>query len=132
MDLFFCHLATFFINLGKNWLILKPCLTAALEVNLNADFDNRTLQSLSILATTSQSYFLEHKVISKVEWINKKKSADFRFHGSKSGLVYMLKVVHSLAFDTMLFHKSSFIFPMEQLSLCKIETLVKQKIFRTH
>ena len=57
MDLFFCHLATFFINLGKNWLILKPCLTAALEVNLNADFDNRTLQSLSILATTSQSYF---------------------------------------------------------------------------
>ena len=57
MDLFFCHLATFFINLGKNWLILKPCLTVALEVNLNADFDNRTLQSLSILATTSQSYF---------------------------------------------------------------------------
>ena len=56
MDLFFCHLATFFINLGENWLILKPCLTAALEVNLNADFDNRTLQSLSILATTSQSY----------------------------------------------------------------------------
>ena len=56
MDLFFCHLATFFINLGENWLVLKPCLTAALEVNLNADFDNRTLQSLSILATISQSY----------------------------------------------------------------------------
>ena len=56
MDLFFCHLATFFTNLGKNWVILKPCLTAALEVNLNADFDNRTLQSLSILATISQSY----------------------------------------------------------------------------
>ena len=60
MDLFFCHLATFFINLGKNWPILKLCLTVALEVNLNADFDNRTLQSLSILATTSQSYFLEN------------------------------------------------------------------------
>ena len=44
MDLFFCHSATFFINLGKNWLILKPCLTAALEVNLYADFYNRTLQ----------------------------------------------------------------------------------------
>ena len=61
MDLFFCHLATFFINLGENWLILKPCLTAALEVNLNADFDNRTLQSLSISSTASQSYFFEHK-----------------------------------------------------------------------
>ena len=44
MDLFFCHLANFLINLGENWLILKPCMTAALEVNLNADFDNRTLQ----------------------------------------------------------------------------------------
>ena len=86
MDLFFCHLATFFINLGKNWLILKPCLTAALEVNLNADFDNRTLQSLSILATTSQSYFLEHKVISKVEWINKKNQLTLDLMGQNLAL----------------------------------------------
>ena len=41
-----------------------------------------------------------------------KKSADFRFRGSKSGPVFILvKVVHSLIFDTM-FNKSSFIFPM--------------------
>ena len=113
MDLFFCHLATFFTNLGKNWVILKPCLTAALEVNLNADFDNRTLQSLSILATTSQSYFFGTQSDFQSGVDKQKKSADFRFHGSKSGLVYMLKVVHSLAFDTMLFHKSSFIFPMK-------------------
>ena len=101
MDLFFCHLATFFINLGKNWLILKPCLTAALEVNLNADFDNRTLQSLSILATTSQSYFFGTQSDFQSGVDKQKKSADFRFHGSKSGLVYMLKVVHSLAFDVV-------------------------------
>ena len=44
--------------------------------------------------------------------VNKKKSADFRFHGSKSDPVFILKVVNSLAFDTMLFNKSSFIFPM--------------------
>ena len=30
-----------------------------------------------------------------------KKSADFRFHGSKSGLVYILKVVHSPSFNIM-------------------------------
>ena len=41
-----------------------------------------------------------------------KKSADFRFHGSKFGPVFILKVVHSLAFDIMYFNKSSFIFPM--------------------
>ena len=96
MDLFFCHLATFFTNLGENWVILKPCLTAALEVNLNADFDNRTLQSLSILATTSQSYFFGTQSDFQSGVDKQKKSADFIFHGSKSGLVYMLKVVHSL------------------------------------
>ena len=112
MDLFFCHLATFFINLGKNWLILKPCLTAALEVNLNADFDNRTLQSLSILATTSQSYFFGTQSDFQSGVDKQKKSADFRFHGSKYGPVLMLNVVYSLAFDSMLFYKSSFIFSM--------------------
>ena len=44
MDLIFCHLATFFTNLEENWVILKPCLTVTLEVNLYADFHNRTLQ----------------------------------------------------------------------------------------
>ena len=111
MDLFFCHLATFFINLGKNWLISKPCLTADLEVNLNADFDNRTLQSLSFLATTSQSYFFGTQSDFQSGVDKQKKSADFRFHWSKSGPVYMLKVVHSLAFDTILLNKSSFILP---------------------
>ena len=96
MDLFFCHLATFFINLGENWLVLKPCLTAALEVNLNADFDNRTLQSLSILATTSQSYFFGTQSDFQSGVDKQKKSADFRFHGSKYGPVFILKVVHTL------------------------------------
>ena len=112
MDLYFCHLATFFINLGENWLILKPCLTAALEVNLNADFDNRTLQSLSILATTSQSYFFGTQSDFQSRVDKQKKSADFRFHGSKYGHVFMLKVVNSQAFKTILFNKSSFNFPM--------------------
>ena len=41
-----------------------------------------------------------------------KKSADSRFHGSKSGPVFMLKVVHFLALDTIFLSKSSFIFDM--------------------
>ena len=69
-------------------------------------------KSESHIASHNDKSFVYFKVISKVEWMNKKKSSDFTFHWSKSGPVYMLKVVHSLAFDTMLFHKSSFIFPM--------------------
>ena len=57
-------------------------------------------------------FVVRSKVICEVEWINKK-TADFRFHGSKSGPVFILKEVHSLAFDTMLLNKSSFIFPMK-------------------
>ena len=126
MDLFFCHLATFFINLGENWLILKPCLTSALEVNLNADFDNRTLQSLSILATTSQSYFFGTQSDFQSGVDKQKKSADFRFHGSKSGLVYMLKVVHSLAFDTTYVVSQKFLHFSYEITLSdKIEILVK-------
>ena len=125
MDLFFCHLATFFTNLGKNWVILKPCLTAALEVNLNADFENRTLQSLSILATTSQSYSFGTQSDFQSGVDKQKKSADYRFHGSKSGLVYMLKVVHFLAFDTMFFSQKFFHFSNEITLSDKIEILVK-------
>ena len=57
-------------------------------------------KSESHIASHNDKSFVYFKVISKVEWINKKKSADFRFHWSKSGPLYMLKVVHSLAFDT--------------------------------
>ena len=56
--------------------------------------------------------FADNKVILQSGMDKQKKSADFRFHGSKFGPVFILKVVHSLAFDTMYFNKSSFIFPM--------------------
>ena len=97
MDLFFCHLATFFINLGENWLILKPCLTAALEVNLNADFDNRTLQSLSILATTSQSYFFGTQRDFQSGVDKQKNQLTLDFMGQNLDLcVFILKVVQCI------------------------------------
>ena len=68
-------------------------------------------KSESHIASHNDKSFVYFKVISKVEWINKK-SADFRFHGSKYGPVFMLIVIHSLAFDTMLFNKSSLVFPL--------------------
>ena len=77
---------------------------------LSSDLTAKHLLSLEELNWDNKStcWF---KVISKVEWIHKK-SADFVLHGSKYGHVFMLKVVHSLAFDTMFFYKSSFIFTM--------------------
>ena len=78
---------------------------------LSSEFRAKHLLSLEEL-----NWDLSQHVDSK--WFPKwseytKKSADFRFHGSKSGPVFILvKVVHSLIFDTILFNKSSFIFPM--------------------
>ena len=50
---------------------------------------------------TSQSYFFGTQSDFQSGVDKQNKSANFRFHGSKSGLVYMLKVVHSLAFDVV-------------------------------
>ena len=59
------------------------------------------------------------KVISKVEWI-KKKSADFRFDGPKSGLVLSWKwYLIYLAFETKVIDKSSLIFPKDQCYLIR-------------
>ena len=46
-------------------------------------------KSESHIASHNDKSFVYFKVISKVEWMNKKKSSDFTFHWSKSGPVYM-------------------------------------------
>ena len=80
-----------------------------------AFFDVR-FYTFSVKTETLFSYIfiiiLSFKVILQSGMDKQKKSADFRFHGSKFGPVFILKVVHSLAFDIMYFNKSSFIFPM--------------------
>ena len=66
-------------------------------------------KSESHIAYHNDKSFVYFKVISKVEWITKK-SADFRFHWSKSGPVYMLKLVDFLVIETNVFNESSSIF----------------------
>ena len=52
------------------------------------------------------------KVISQSGVNKQKNQLTSDLMGPKSGPVFMLKVVYSLAFDNMLFNKSSIIFPM--------------------
>ena len=62
---------------------------------------------------TTESELIENKVISKVKQKQRSKW-QVQHEPSKSGPVFVLKVVDSLAFDTRLFNKSSSIFLTNQ------------------